>query len=304
MKFTRTFFLILIWVIAVGPLLNSCFSDHKGGLDEAAYIQSVKKWQRERVAYQKGHNGWLNLAGLFWLQEGENNVGSGDSMDIRFPVTAPSFTGTFVLKSKKVTFKTAPDANVKENNIPVDSVEMIPDVTMHPTILSLDSLQWFIIKRADRFGIRLRDFNRPEIAHLDSIPCFPIALKWRVKARLKKYESKHTLQIANVIGQLSEEETPGVLEFEWGGEKYHLTPLGSPGELWLIFADETSGDQTYGAGRFLEIDPPAKDGTYILDFNKAYNPPCAFTSFATCPLPPKENFLQIAVLAGERSVHH
>ena len=304
MKFTRISSILFILVITITGLFHSCHTDPEKNIDETAYFKSVEKWQKERVAYQKSHKGWLNLAGLFWLKEGANKAGGSDSMDIRFPDVAPSFIGDFVLDNEKVTFIAAPGVQVKENGQPVEAIEMIPDVTMHPTILSLDSLQWFIIKRADRFGVRLRDFNRPGIALLDPIPCFPISLKWRVKAKLKKFDTRHTLAISNVIGQLTEEETPGVLEFEWKGEMLHLTPLGKPGQLWLIFGDETSGDQTYGAGRFLEIASPEKDGTYILDFNKAYNPPCAFTPFATCPLPPKENFLKIAVLAGEKAVQH
>lgn len=295
---------LLIPVVLLGFLLTGCGTGSRKDPKEESYIQSIRKWQQDRISYQKSHDGWLNLAGLFWLSEGDNLVGSGPKMTIKFPEKSPSFLGTFHLANQKVIFYAAPDVNVKEKGIPVDTIEMVPDVTMHPTLLSLDSLEWFVIKRENLFGIRLRDFSRPEIALFDSIPCFPISEKWRIKARLKAFATPYKIPVANVIGQLTEIETPGVLEFEWEGKSLQLSPLGKPGELWLIFADETSGDQTYGAGRFLEIDPPLKDGTYILDFNKAYNPPCAFTPFATCPLPPKENFLKIAVTAGEKSVPH
>ena len=173
-----------------------------------------------------------------------------------------------------------------------------------PIILTHDSLAWFIIKREDRFGIRLRDFNKPEIKELDSIPCFDVDLIWKVEARFIPSPSIETISVPNVLGHVDQVEIPGMLEFMLDNKRFELYPMGKPDNLWVVFGDETSAEETYGGGRFLGIDGPDEKGTYIIDFNKAYNPPCAFTPFATCPLPPKENLLEVRVTAGEKNVPH
>lgn len=266
--------------------------------------KEYNQWKSNRIKYLKGHDGWLNLAGLFWLEDGKNTIGSSPENTIRFPEGSPSFLGIFELKDSIVTFESNPEIKIFSKNKKVGKITMEPDVTMHPTILSYDSLEWFIIRRSDRFGIRLRDFNRKEINELDSIPYFPPDPKWKVHAELVKPEEKLTLMLPNVIGQVSKQNVPGILEFTLDGKAMQLYPLGTKDDLWLIFGDETSGDQSYGGGRFLEIAPPDKDGNYTIDFNKSYNPPCAFTKFATCPLPPKENILDIAIMAGEKNIPH
>ncbi|RLD32055.1 MAG: hypothetical protein DRI73_07675 [Bacteroidetes bacterium] len=266
--------------------------------------EEYKQWKAKRITYLKSHEGWLNLAGLFWLEEGENTIGSSPDNTIQFPEDAPAFTGIFILTDSIVFFEANPDITIFNKGKRVEKIQMEPDVTMHPTILSYDSLEWFIIKRGEQYGIRLRDFNRKEINKLDSIPCFPPDPKWKVKATLIIPSKKVSLMLPDVLGQATEQKVPGILEFSLKGISYQLYPLGTPNDLWVIFSDETSGDQSYGGGRFLEIAPPDKKGNYFLDFNKAYNPPCAFTEFATCPLPPKENILEIGVMAGEKGIPH
>ncbi len=266
--------------------------------------EEYKQWKAERNAYMKGHEGWLNLAGLFWLEEGKNTIGSSPVNTIQFPEDAPAFTGTFILTDSTVFFEANPDITVFNKEKRIERIQMEPDVTMHPTTLSYDSLEWFIIERSGKYGVRLRDFNRKEINELDSIPCFPPDQKWKIQATLVNPSRKLSLMLPDVLGQVTEQKVPGILEFSINGEIYQLYPLGTPSDLWLIFGDETSGDQTYGGGRFLEIAPPDKKGNYYLDFNKAYNPPCAFSEFATCPLPPKENILDIGVMAGEKNIPH
>ncbi len=294
-RFINFLFIIIIF-------FSSCSTDKSSNNDFNK--EEYKQWKANRINYMKSHEGWLNLAGLFWLEEGKNTIGSSPENTIRFPEGSPSFIGTFILQDSLVSFEANPEVEVFSNKKRVRETLMEPDVTMHPTTLSWDSLEWFIIKRSDKYGIRLRDFNRKEINELDSIPCFPPGPKWKVKASLTVPLEELTLMLPNVLGQASEQNVPGILKFTIDGKALQLYPLGTKEELWVIFGDESSGDQTYGGGRFLEIAPPDKDGNYILDFNKAYNPPCAFTEFATCPLPPKENVLDIAILAGEKNIPH
>ncbi len=283
-------------------VFSSCSTDKNSKNDFNP--EEYEPWKSGRINYLKGHEGWLNLAGLFWLEEGKNTIGSSPENSIRFPESAPSFLGTFVLEDSIVSFESNPEVEIFSNNKKVEKITMAPDVSMHPTTLSWDSLEWFIIKRSEKFGVRLRDFNRKEIQELDSIPCFPPDPKWKVKASLTIPLKKLSLMLPNVLGQATEQNVPGILEFVIDGKSLQLYPLGTKDDLWVIFGDETSGDQTYGGGRFLKIAPPDNNGNYMLDFNKAYNPPCAFTEFATCPLPPKENVLKVAIMAGEKNIPH
>jgi len=209
-----------------------------------------------------------------------------------------------MLYQGSVIFRSAEDVDVYNEGRIIEQIKMEADITGAPTILKYDSLEWFIIQREDKFGIRLRDFTRPEIKDLDSIPCYPVEIKWRLQAELKKFDTPRKISLKNVLGMFSIQEVTGVLVFEVNGRLHELYPIGTDDKLWVIFADMTSGLETYGGGRYLEIDGPDKHGKYIIDFNKAYNPPCAFTEYATCPLPPGENILDIGVRAGEKNIHH
>lgn len=295
-----------ILITIIFSLLFSCQpqDEQSSKNKDEVYYQSIENWKQKRIAYLKSHDGWLNLAGLFWLEEGENTVGSHAENTIIFPSDSPELLGSFFLYDEKVIFNSNPTLEVLHDGIPVDKIELKPDITMDPTILTYDSLAWFIIKREDQFGVRLRNYNQPEIEEFGSIPCYKTKLNWKVEAKLKPTSLSAHIAIPNVMGQVSYEEVPGILEFNLEGKSYQLYPLGTSENLWLVFADETSGTETYGGGRFLEVDGPDKKGNYVIDFNKAYNPPCAFTPFATCPLPPKENILRIPITAGEKNVPH
>jgi uncharacterized protein len=174
------------------------------------------------------------------------------------------------------------------------------DVTGKPTILQLGSLTFYVIKRGDRLGVRIKDKTSPMLASFKGIDEYPIRPEWRVVARFEPYKDKK-IPIANIIGQVADEKSPGTLVFDWQGKTYRLDALdgGEDGSLFVVFGDQTNGKEAYGAGRFLDTDPP-KDGKVVVDFNTAYNPPCAFTAFATCPLPPAQNKLAVRVEAGEK----
>ena len=287
-------------------LMPACNSTNNQSADENIdeYIQSIQYWKNERVEYQKGKDGWLNLAGLYWLNQGENTVGSDPANSIQFPEQAPAFLGSFILFDNKVLFKSNDKLAVYNKGKVVTQINMEVDIHLSPTLLSYDSLIWFIIQREDQFGVRLRDLENPAIEKLDSIPSYPIDINWRLEANFNKFDVPKNIYITNVLGMVSQEKVIGVLEFIVNGSSFELFPMGTEDALWIILADETSGVETYGGGRYLEVEPPDENGKYYIDFNKAYNPPCAFTAFATCPLPPKENILQIKITAGEKDLPH
>ena len=174
------------------------------------------------------------------------------------------------------------------------------DADGKPTTLQLGSLSFFVIKRGDRMGVRIKDKTSPMRAAFKGIDEYPIRPEWRVVARFEPYKDKK-IPIANIIGQVEDNPSPGAVVFDWQGKTYRIDALegGDDGSLFLVFGDQTNGKETYGAGRFLDTAPP-KDGKVVVDFNTAYNPPCAFTAFATCPLPPAENKLALRVEAGEK----
>jgi uncharacterized protein (DUF1684 family) len=185
---------------------------------------------------------------------------------------------------------------------PVGELDLATDAAGDPTLLELGPLLFHAIDRGGRIGIRLKDRESPLIAEFTGIERFAPDESWRVVARFERYDPPRTIQVPNIIGPDLPETCPGRLLFEHGGESYTLEPTGEPGDdLFVVFGDATNGKTTYGGGRFLYAEWPGGDGTTVLDFNRAYNPPCVFTPWATCPLPTKDNKLEIAIEAGEKS---
>ncbi len=175
------------------------------------------------------------------------------------------------------------------------------------TVLKHRTLSWFVIERGSRLAIRLRDLDNPALANFKGIEMYPIDSKWNVKAQLKPYEPPKTISVPTVLGTIREQPSPGRLEFKIDDHRYSLDAISeeSDGRLFIIFADKTTGGETYGGGRFLYADKlDGEEQTYSLDFNKAYNPPCAFSAFSTCPLPPDQNKLPVAITAGEKKYDH
>ena len=268
---------------------------------QIAYQEEIRKWDSIRHAFLKSENGWLNLIGLLWLSPGKNCFGSDPSNAILFPAgsIAPK-AGIFELSDGLVTMTTtAADITVDGRRSTISIIFHKDSVTL--PVSATGSLRWTIKKSEDRYGIRLRDLKSPAIEAFRGIERFPADTAWRVVARLEK--SGSSLAITNVLGQTSEMESPGSLVFTLMGTPYRLDALVSGDELYIIFADETTGVSTYPSGRYVYTSKPGANGTTILDFNKAINPPCAFTEFATCPLPPKQNILPLAIRAGEKNYH-
>lgn len=271
---------------------------------DPSYLKEIEKWRNERLEEINGETGWNTLVGLFWLHEGKNSLGSGPSSDIVLPRTsAPKFAGTLHLDSGTVRLIAKLEVGITSGGNRVRDIVLRSDADGLPTPLKLGSLTMFVIKRGEKFGLRIKDKHHPARANFSGLTYFPIDISWRVEGKLQAYVPPKVIPIVNVLGMVDDMTSPGVLVFEVGGKEYRLDAVLEKGskQLFVIFADQTSGKETYGAGRYLYVDPPDADGKVTIDFNKAYNPPCAFTKFATCPLPPRQNRLATRVDAGEKA---
>jgi uncharacterized protein (DUF1684 family) len=285
-------------LLILGTGLIQCTSKQQ---NSEQYKQSIKHWRKERLKNLKAEDGWLNLAGLFWLDKGKNSIGSAESNDIEFPEKAPEKLGTIDVSNDMIKFEAAKDVKVTHKEKPINSLDLKTDQEENPTVLQHGSLKWFIIDRNGELAIRLRDLESPLLDKLDSIPAFSVKQGWKIKAEFKPFKEKKTIEVPNVLGNTYEENVPGILKFTLDGKEYELYPLGSRESMFVIFGDETNAEETYGGGRFLSVEGPNEKNITYIDFNKAYNPPCAFTPYATCPLPPKENILPVKINAGEKA---
>ena len=266
---------------------------------DAAYVHSFEKWKAEETNDLKEN--WLPLVGLFWLKPGPNTFGSGASNQIALP-KLPLRAGEFDLNGKEVTLKLLPDARASIAGQPVTSTARLdPDTTQHPTYVEMATLRFHVIVRGDRVGIRVRDADSAAVRAFKGMVFFPLDLNYRVTAAWLPADGKKTVEVPNVLGDVTAQAIPGVATFKLNGQEFSLTALGGdPSKgLFFVFNDLTAKTETYPGGRFLDSDPVA-DGHVVLDFNHAYNPPCAVTPYATCPLAPKENRLAIAIPAGEK----
>lgn len=266
--------------------------------DDTIYIKALKAWHQKRIESLKSENGWLNLAGLFWLEEGQNTFGTDENNKIVFP-KGNAKMGSFTLNKGEVTIDIDPKVEVLADNERVSKLKIFP--SEKTIVLKNGSLRWFIIKRGDKYGIRLRDLESDELKHFTEIETYPIDTNWRIKAKFEPASVGKTIDITDVLGQVTPQPSPGTLVFNKNGQTYRLDVLDDGDEFFILLADETSAKETYGGGRFLYTNKPDADGNVELDFNKAINPPCAFTMFATCPLPPKQNRLSIVITAGEKN---
>ena len=260
----------------------------------------VEALRAERDARLRSPEGWLTLVGLSWLTPGENPVGADPSNPVILPGQGiPPRVGSLLLEDERVRFVTHEGIDLPEG-------PMVDDLAGEPSVLQLGSVRFHVIKRGERFGVRVRDASAPALAAFDGLPHFPIDLGWRVTATLEPAEPDATIEIMDVTGSLSREATPGSVAFERDGTTWRIAAVAGDeeaGTLWLIFGDATNGTDTYGGGRFLYTEPVAADGTVVVDFNLAYKPPCVFSPYATCPLPPPQNRLALRIEAGEKDWH-
>ncbi len=265
---------------------------------DAAYVQEFEKWKAEQTEDLKAN--WLSLAGLFWLKPGVNTFGTDPGNAIVFP-KGPAQAGEFVLSGKTVTLHLLPGANATIGGKQSISAELNPDISQHPTKVEMGSLIFHVIVRGDRVGIRVKDRDSAAARDFKGMMFFPLDLTYRITAAWASSDGHKKVAIPTAIGDVSEEVTPGTVKFKLNGADITLTALGGDPKtgLFFVFNDATEKNETYPGGRFLDTGP-VTDGKVMLDFNRAYNPPCAVTPYATCPLAPKENRLAVAIPAGEK----
>jgi len=268
---------------------------------DPAYQQAFDKWKSELVEDLKQE--WLPLAGLFWLKQGENSFGTDPKSAIVFP-KGPAQAGSFTLQGKTVTAKFATGTNAVIAGKPVTAAELQPDTSGKTTEVEIGSLRLHVIVRGERIGIRLKDVESDAARKYPGPLFFPLDLSYRVTATWLPSDGKQTVDVPNVLGDMTPTPIAGTAVFKINGQELRLTDLGGDAatELFFVFSDPTSKTNTYPGGRFLKAGPVA-NGTVVLDFNRAYNPPCSVTPYATCPLAPKENRLNVPIAAGEEYDH-
>lgn len=293
---------LAIFLCVVG-FVTALFASTGSEVRSPAYQQDYAKWRKELDDSRRKN--WLTLVGLFWLHEGENRVGGDAKDDVPLPASkAPAQLGTIEFRNGKAVFKALSSSHVTTNGKPVQSIELQPDNPGKPTVLELGDLRMHLIQREQKFGMRVKDLHSPGLAEFKGTEFFPLNDNYVVKAKFIPYDKPRKVGIPTVLGQDAQMDSPGEVEFTLNGQKIRLQALteGTP-DLTFIIKDKTSGKGTYPAGRFLDADAP-KDGEVTIDFNRAYSPPCAFTAYATCPLPPRKNWLPVAVEAGEKYAGH
>lgn len=270
---------------------------------DEAYLKEIEEWRQARHERLASDNGWLTLVGLEWLKEGENAVGSAEGSMARIP-GGPENWGVIRVEGDVILFSPAPGSGVTVDGQDVQEVRLIADNQGKPSLVRHGDISFFVINRGS-YGLRIKDRKAPGLLEFHGVPQYDIQPGWRVKGNFFRAEQGTTIGIANVLGQTSDSAVFGTFEFEHEGVSHSLLALGSEESLslWFLLADKTSGRETYGAGRFLYSDGMPEDGQLVVDFNKAYNPPCAFNDYSTCPLPPQENRLRLAVTAGEKKYH-
>lgn len=264
------------------------------------YQEELEAWKADRLESLTNPTGWMRLAGMYWLEEGKNSFGSNRNADIKFPEgTIPDIAGTITKKDSLVTMQVADGVAITHSEEPVRELT-IYDGGEAPH-LEYGSLEWLVIEREDMMGIRLYNKENEKVDQFKGFDTYPVNAEWHVKARLIPHPKETTIPVINVLGQNTETPSPGILEFIVDGEIHTLAALEGSTRMFVILGDLTNKTETYQAGRYLYIDYPEEGSDYtVIDFNKAYNPPCAFSTFTTCQLPPAQNQLDIAVTAGER----
>lgn len=289
-------FFAVAGMVAIAPKILSS--------DKDVYRAKIQKWRAEQEAQLRSDEGWLAVAGLFWLKEGANRFGTDPAGEIVLPEgSAPARAGMFEFHEGKTTMRAENGVVITFNEKPIAELEMRSDEKQKPDIIRLGTLSMNVIKRGQRYAIRIKDRNSRARREFSGLRWFPVNETYRIAAKFVRYDEPKQIEIPNILGDINKMPSPGYVTFELDGKQYRLDPILEDKEkLFFIFSDSTNGKATYGAGRFLYADAPEGERV-TLDFNQAINPPCAFTKFATCPLPPRQNRLKVAIEAGELNYH-
>lgn len=267
------------------------------------YIKELQDWRAELNRSIRNENGWLALAGLFWVEEGDHSIGRSSDCDfVLRSAEAPEELGVLTRRGQAVSFEAGREVTVEINGHPLKQAELTADTDPDADFLTYNDLRFVLIKRGSRIGLRYWDNSRKERTAFPDRSWYPVQPEYRLPARFRQAEAARTIQIPDVLGDSTEETVLGEIQFEFEGTRFSLHALeAGEGRALVLFGDETNGRGTYPGGRFLVVD--LADGERVwLDFNRAYNPPCAFTPYATCPLPPPVNRLPVEIAAGERHI--
>ncbi len=293
-------------------LLLACESTPPPALSSPEEHRSeIERWEARRVEGLEEPDSWLSVVGLFWLAPGENTIGSDERMAVALPGEGvPGFLGTLTLRGQgSFEFEYAP--GVQAEAAAADAVPSPDSGT--PVSFRVDSpeggpvfrwgtLSWFVIERYGEYAVRLRDSAAPALRDFHGLETFPVSTDWRILGHFDRYDPPREIATPNVLDVPSTSLSPGAVVFQVDGEEYRLDVTGDAdaSSYFIVFGDETNGEETYAGGRFLGVAAPTAGDWIVIDFNRAYNPPCVFTPYATCPVPPEQNKLPIRVEAGER----
>jgi len=295
-------FILLFWVL-VTFVSGSCRQSPT--VDVESHKREIQEWQKSRLAKLTKDDGWLTLVGLFWLKEGENSVGSDSTCVVVLPKgKTPLRVGSIWFREGKLLFETTKGVEVKWNDSIISKIDLQSDEGgKEPTILSLGTVTFYVIERGGKYAVRVKDKESETRKNFKGLEYFPIDAKWRIEAKFERYTPPETLDIPTMVGTIERFLCPGALAFHLDGKKYRLDAVietGSEDQLFIMFGDATNGKETYHLGRQLYTSLPDSNNNVILDFNRAYNWPCVFTAYATCPIIPKQNILPIRIEAGEK----
>ncbi len=262
-------------------------------------VADIEAWRSERVERLTRPDGWLSLVGLHWVEPGSHRIGRDPGNGIVLAV-GPDHLGVLTLDGKRLHLALADGVDAEIEGTQSRAADLVIDRAGTPTVVRLGRASFIAIERNGRIALRVRDPDAPTRKGFSGIEYFPIDPGWRVNARFEPHPAGKTIEIVNILGALEPMANPGRVVFTRDGREHALEAVDEgDGQLFLIFADRTNGTATYGPGRFVYAPAPV-DGRTVIDFNRAYNPPCAFNAYSTCPLPPPENRLDLAIEAGER----
>ncbi len=263
------------------------------------YHESLQEWKENRIDVLKGPVNWLRLDGIYWMTEGENTFGSGEGRDLQLPEgTIPEYAGVMHLEDGVVTMHVADGVIITHEGEQVTEMMMYDGGERYR--VEHRDLVWFIDNRGDQYGLRLYNRDNPKADAFEGFPAYPVNPDWHLHARFVPNSDSTTIMLDNVIGEEVERYSPGNIHFTVDGEELSVIAFEANSGLFIMFTDHTNRAETYHAGRYMIIPFPDEDGHTIIDFNKAYNPPCAFNTFTTCQLPPPQNRLDLTITAGEK----
>ena len=297
---------IITGILALLVVAGALFARNE--LKKLGALEAYREWQQARVDEMEGEEtSWLNLAGLFWLENGSYSFGGARENDFVIQGDGiPARIGRFIRDGEAVYFEPDASAEVMAGSAPLDArVQMQDDMGVESedaTVLAIGSLRWWIIARDGMLGVRVRDLDQKDWKSFTGIETFDYDHDWRLEAQFLPFEAPREVEYPTILGTTRIEAAPGLLVFQVAGQQFEVIPFerNEGRRLWLVFGDETNGSTTYAGGRFLYIDAPDETGRTVIDFNRAYNPPCAFSDYSTCPQPLRQNQLQIGIAAGEK----